>query len=58
MATTSLEQRVRESLQFYLSPEVGAYAQMSLHDMQQTIAGSHIPSPEQTQALARRMHLR
>ena len=36
----------------YLSPEVGSYAQMSLTDMQQFIAGSYVPTDEQVRALA------
>ena len=46
---------IRARAELYLSPEVAACAHMSLHDLQQMIAGHYFPSDAQLQALARRM---
>ena len=50
-------QCIRACAMHYLSPEVASYANMSLHDMQQFIAGSYWPTDVQLQQLARRINL-
>ena len=48
---------IRARAELYLSPEVAACAHMSLHDLQQFIAGSYWPTDVQLQQLARRMRI-
>jgi hypothetical protein len=51
----SLLEQVRRRLPNYLEPCVGAVAGMDLGACQQTIAGTFVPTHDQTQRLARRM---
>ena len=48
---------VRDRAWHYLSCETAAHAGMTLAEMQQFIAGTYAPSPEQLDKLARRMGL-
>ena len=41
----------------YLNPEVASYAGMTLHDLQQFIAGSYWPTDQQLLQLALRMRM-
>ena len=50
-------ENVRRRLYHYLGPETSAWSGMSIGQLQQTIAGTFIPSDEQLGALAKLMHL-
>lgn len=54
----TLLQNIQRRLPHYLEPSVAACAAMTMGELQQTIAGAFIPSPEQLDALARRLQLR
>jgi hypothetical protein len=49
--------QVRRSLPHHLSYGMAQCAGMTLHQLQQTIAGAYVPDNDQLVALARRMHL-
>lgn len=54
----SLEQKVRERAWHYLEPSVTACGGMTLSQLQQFVAGTFFPNPEQLQGLARRMQVK
>jgi hypothetical protein len=53
---TQLE-NVRRRLPHYLEPSVGLCCGLRLDELQQVVAGTLIPTPEQLNALSRRMRL-
>lgn len=57
MPSRTLLQNIQRRLPHYLSQEVASVAGLQLADLQQIVAGVFVPSPEQTDALAKRLQL-
>lgn len=48
---------IRKMAYHYISPTTAQAANMTLHELQQFVAGSFFPTDEQLAALARRMNI-
>ncbi|MFH0300991.1 helix-turn-helix transcriptional regulator [Bradyrhizobium sp. 31Argb] len=57
MSNTDIK-AVRDRAWLYLEPDVAARAGMSLAQLQQFVAGTFVPSPEQLRALARVLNIK